>query len=132
MSEPKLKKPLSSHRWVLSYLMQEKRIFLPSLAALFFTAILSLAFPYYLKELIGNPADAMKNGVDPAVVLAKSNRVVLELTAILALQACIAFFRVRGFIYAGESALNRLRRDLFAHLVRLPMRFWQISPATRA
>ena len=45
MPEPKLKKPLSSHRWVLSYLMQEKAVFLPSLAALFFTAILSLAFP---------------------------------------------------------------------------------------
>ena len=43
MSEPKLKKPLSSHRWVLSYLMQEKLIFLPSLAALFFTAILAQA-----------------------------------------------------------------------------------------
>ncbi len=125
MSEPKTKPPISSHRWVLGYLMQEKAIFLPSLAALFFTAMLSLAFPWFLKELIGNPTDALKNGVDPAQVLAKSNRVVLELTAVLALQASIAFFRVQGFIRSGESALNRLRRDLFAHLVRLPMRFFQ-------
>ncbi len=125
MSAPKTKKPISSHRWVLGYLMREKAIFLPSLGALFFTAILSLAFPYFLKELIGNPTDALKAGVDPAQVLAKSNRVVLELTAVLALQACIAFFRVQGFIRSGESALNRLRRDLFAHLVRLPMPFFQ-------
>lgn len=104
--------------------MQEKAIFLPSLAALFFTAMLSLAFPWFLKELIGNPTDALRSGVDPQAVLAKSNRVVLELVAVLALQAFIAFFRVQGFIRSGESALNRLRRDLFRHLVRLPMQFF--------
>lgn len=124
MSEPKLKKPISSHRWVLGYLMREKAIFLPSLAALFFTAMLSLAFPWFLKELIGNPTDALKSGVDPQVVLAKSNRVVLELVAVLALQAFIAFFRVQGFIRSGESALNQLRRDIFKHVVRLPMQFF--------
>lgn len=105
--------------------MKEKAIFLPSLAALFFTAMLSLAFPWFLKELVGNPTDALKTGVDPQVVLAKSNRVVLELVAVLGLQAFVAFFRVQGFIRSGESALNNLRRDLFAHLVRLPMPFFQ-------
>src|SRR6478735_9270433 len=103
MPEPKLKKPLSSHRWVLGYLMREKRIFLPSLAALFFTAMLSLAFPYYLKELVGNPFDAMKNGIDPAQVLKESNRVVLMLVSVLAVQSFIAFFRVQGFIRSGEA-----------------------------
>jgi ABC-type multidrug transport system fused ATPase/permease subunit len=125
MSEPKLKKPLSSHRWVLGYLMQEKAIFLPSLAALFFTAILSLAFPYFLKELIGNPTDALRQGVDPAQVLEKSNHVVLMLISVLAVQSIIAFFRVQGFIRSGEAALNRLRRDVFAHLVKLPVPFYQ-------
>jgi ATP-binding cassette subfamily B protein len=105
--------------------MKEKAIFLPSLAALFFTAMLSLAFPWFLKELVGNPTDALKTGVDPQVVLAKSNRVVLELVAVLGLQAFVAFFRVQGFIRSGESALNNLRRDLFEHLVRLPMPFFQ-------
>ena len=105
--------------------MQEKAVFLPSLAALFFTAILSLAFPWFLKELIGNPTDALKAASTPPQVLAKSNHVVLELIGVLALQAFIAFFRVQGFIRSGESALNRLRRDLFGHLVRLPMPFFQ-------
>lgn len=105
--------------------MKEKAIFLPSLAALFFTAMLSLAFPWFLKELVGNPTDALKTGVDPQVVQAKSNRVVLELVAVLGLQAFVAFFRVQGFIRSGESALNNLRRDLFEHLVRLPMPFFQ-------
>jgi ATP-binding cassette subfamily B protein len=125
MSDPQAVKVVSPHRWVLGYLMREKRIFLPSLAALFFTAGLSLAFPWFLKELIGSPADALKQGIAVEEVLEKSNRVVLQLVAVLALQAVIAFFRVQGFMRSVESALNRLRSDIFRHLSRLPMSFFQ-------
>jgi ABC-type multidrug transport system fused ATPase/permease subunit len=105
--------------------MREKWIFLPSLAALLFTACLSLAFPYYLKELIGNPADALRQGIDPAQVVERSNRIVLTLIGVLTVQSIIAFFRVQGFIRSGEAALNHLRRDIFSHLVKLPVRFYQ-------
>ena len=125
--EPTSSKPVSSNKWILSYLMQEKAVFIPSLIALFVTAALSLAFPWFLKELIGNPVDAFRgtSAVDPQEVMAKSNGIVLKLMAALALQAFIGFFRVQGFIRAGESALNRLRRDLFAHLVCLPLPYFQ-------
>lgn len=125
MSKPSPAKPPSSLRWVLGYLMREKRVFIPSLAALFITAGLSLAFPYFLGKLIGGPSDALANQLDPAEVLARSNTIVLQLIGVLALQAVIAFFRVQGFIRSGESALNRMRADIFAHLVRLPMAFFQ-------
>lgn len=125
MSKPSPAKPPSSLRWVLGYLMREKRVFIPSLAALFITAGLSLAFPYFLGKLIGGPSDALTNQIDPAEVLARSNTIVLQLIGVLALQAVIAFFRVQGFIRSGESALNRMRADIFAHLVRLPMAFFQ-------
>ena len=105
--------------------MQEKLVFLPSLAALFFTAFLALAFPYFLGQLIGGPADAWNREIDPQEVLKKANVVVLQLICILGLQAFVAFFRVQGFIRSGESALNRLRRELFEHLVHLPMGFFQ-------
>ena len=124
MSDASRKKSISSHRWILGYLMREKAVFFPSLAALFFTAILSLGFPYFLKELVGNPSDALKQQVDPAEVLARSNLIVMQLAGVLMLQAFVGFFRVQGFIRSGESALNRLRRDLFDHLVRLPMSFF--------
>ncbi len=100
-------------------------MFLPSVLALLLTALLSLAFPYFLGKLIGGPTDALARKVDPQVVLAETNRVVLQLLGVLALQAFVAFFRVQGFIRSGESALNRLRRDLFSHLVRLPLSFFQ-------
>jgi ATP-binding cassette, subfamily B, bacterial len=124
MSPPPAK-PISSMKWILGYLMREKWIFLPSLAALFITAGLSLAFPWFLKDLIGNPADALQAEVPAEEIVAKSNRILLMLVSVLALQSVIAFFRVQGFIRAGESALNALRRDLFHHLVRLPMSFYQ-------
>lgn len=125
MSAPSPAKPSSSLRWVLGYLLREKRVFIPSLVALFVTAGLSLAFPYFLGKLIGGPSDALANQLDPAEVIAKSNTIVLQLLGVLALQAFVAFFRVQGFIRSGEAALNRMRADIFAHLVRLPMAFFQ-------
>ena len=124
MSDSSRKPSISSNRWILGYLMREKAVFLPSLLALFLTAMLSLAFPYFLKELVGSPSDALRRSVDPALILERSNRIVLELLAVLGLQAVVAFFRVQGFIRSGESALNNLRSDLYRHLLRLPMSYF--------
>ncbi len=124
MSDSPRKPSISSNRWILGYLMREKAVFLPSLMALFLTAILSLAFPYFLKELVGSPSDALRRSIDPALILERSNRIVLELLAVLGLQAVVAFFRVQGFIRSGESALNNLRSDLYRHLLRLPMSYF--------
>ena len=110
------------------YLDRYRGIFLPSLVALFVTAALSLAFPYYLGSLIGGaPSEMLKEGasLDVAMVTEKINRTVLTLVAILAFQAFISYWRVRGFIKAGESALNDIRREVFSRLLHLPVEFFQ-------
>ena len=110
------------------YLDRYRGIFLPSLVALFVTAGLSLAFPYYLSRLIGGaPGEMLQEGaeLDVEAVLAQINHTVLTLIGILALQAFISYWRVRGFIKAGESALNDIRREVFARLLRLPVEFFQ-------
>lgn len=104
-----------------SYLGKYRKIFIPSVVALFLTALLSLAFPYFLGSLIGSPQEAMQHGVDTENVGKKINQVVTTLLIILCIQAFVAYWRVRGFIKAGESALCDLRQDVFARLVRLPM-----------
>jgi ABC-type multidrug transport system fused ATPase/permease subunit len=104
-----------------SYLGKYRRIFIPSVIALFLTGALSLAFPYYLGSLIGSPQEAMQNGVEAGKVSEQINRVISTLLIILCIQAFVAYWRVRGFIKAGESALCDLRQDVFARLVRLPM-----------
>ncbi len=104
-----------------SYLGKYRKIFIPSVVALFLTALLSLAFPYFLGSLIGSPQEAMQGGADVENVGQKINQVVITLLIILCIQAFVAYWRVRGFIKAGESALCDLRQDVFARLVRLPM-----------
>ena len=111
--------------WLWHYLSRHKRVFLPSLIALLFTAALALVFPWMLKDLIGNPSDALRNGVDPQVVLQKVDRDVLIMVAALALQAFIGYWRVQGFVRSGEAALNDMRKDLFDHLTALPVAFFQ-------
>lgn len=124
MAEPK--KPSRKISWkkvfgLYSYLGSYRKIFIPSLIALFLTAALSLAFPYYLGSLIGTPQEALQNGADPEFIRKNINGVILTLLGILGLQAFISYWRVRGFIQSGESALRDLRKDVFARLVRLPM-----------
>ncbi len=119
------KSPISSNRWILSYLLREKHIFIPSLFALFLTSGLALAFPYFLKELVGSPVDALRNAVPPAEIIAKTNDIILKLVVALFLQATIGYFRVQGFILSGESALNHLRKDLFKHILGLPVPYFQ-------
>ncbi len=112
-------------KWVLSYLRPHRKVFIPSVIALFLTAALSLAFPFFLKDLIGEPVDALRAGVDPEVARANADEKILWLLGALALQAFIAFWRVQGFIRSGEAALNDLRRDLFRHLLKLPVPYFQ-------
>lgn len=104
-----------------SYLAPYKKIFLPSLVALFVTAGLSLAFPYFLGTLIGSPQAAMGGEVQAELIQDRINAVILTLLGVLALQAFVSYWRVRGFIKAGELALRDLRADVFRNLVRLPM-----------
>ncbi|WP_338684719.1 ABC transporter ATP-binding protein [Haloferula helveola] len=93
--------------------------------ALFVTAGLALVFPLLLKDLIGDPADAWRNGVDPSAVMDGLNRNLKWMLAALSLQAFIGFWRVLGFIKSGEAALNELRRELFSHLLRLPVPYFE-------
>ncbi|NNM30874.1 MAG: ATP-binding cassette domain-containing protein [Akkermansiaceae bacterium] len=106
------------------YLRKYRLIFYPSLAALFITAGLSLAFPYFLGSLIGSPIEMARGAVEVDLLQEEVNRVVLILLSLLGLQAFLAYWRVRGFYKAGESALNDIRRDVFARLVRLPVSFF--------
>ncbi|MGE9271591.1 MAG: hypothetical protein ACQKBU_12370, partial [Verrucomicrobiales bacterium] len=61
-------KPGEALCWLWKYLAPHKAVFLPSLAALFLTAGLALVFPLLLKEIIGDPAEAWRDGVEVARV----------------------------------------------------------------
>ncbi len=107
------------------YMGDYKGIFIPSLIALFVTAGLSLSFPYFLAKLIGGTSSAISSAaLDLDEIASQVDGVVIQLLCILALQAFISYWRVRGFIKAGESALNDIRKKVFSHMVRLPMSYF--------
>jgi len=112
------------------YLDRYRAVFVPSVLALIMTAVLSLAFPYFLSRLIGLPAgaaaEALRTGgeLDLPEVRGDIDRTILILLGLLGLQAFISYWRVRGFIKVGESALNDIRREVFGRLVRLPVEFF--------
>ena len=119
-------KPREALAWLWGYLRPQRAIFLPSLAALFVTAALALVFPLLLKDLIGNPADALAGvEIDPEVIQEDLNRNLKWMLAALGLQAFIGFWRVLGFMKSGEAALNALRRDVFGRMIRLPVGYFE-------
>lgn len=111
--------------WLWRYVRPYRAVFIPSLIALFVTAGLSMVFPFLLKDIIGDPADAWKRGVDAAEMSDRLNHSMKWMVGALCLQAFIAFWRVLGFMKSGEAALNGLRRDVFASLLRLPVGYFQ-------
>jgi ATP-binding cassette subfamily B protein len=116
---------ISPFRWISGYLMRHKAIFLPSLGALFITAGLSLMFPWFLKDLIGDPMNALQAGVDREKILAQVNTTIFQMLIVLAIQAFVGYWRVLGYTRSVEASLNDLRSDLFRHLVKLPLSYFQ-------
>ena len=120
-------KTLKDALGLYGYMGKYRSIFLPSLIALFITAALSLAFPFFLADLIGGSMGAERDTIDKEMLAGKINKVVLSLVGVLFLQAFIAYFRVVGFIKAGEAALNDIRKDVFSKMVKLPMSYFMES-----
>ncbi|MFT5905459.1 MAG: ATP-binding cassette subfamily B protein [Cryomorphaceae bacterium] len=120
-------KSLKDAMGLYGYMDRYKHIFIPSLFALYTTAALSLAFPYFLSKLIGKSMMAGGASSDAAAskaeIIANVNVIVLWLIGALLLQSFITYWRVRGFINSGEGALNEIRRSLFSRMVRLPMNY---------
>ncbi len=112
---------------LFGYLVPYKRYFIPAFLALFITAGLSLVFPYLMGSLVGRSMGGGQAGVDVEAVSRNINSVTMTLAGVLALQAFIAYWRVRWFAKAGEQALADIRRDTYGRLIRLPMGFFAES-----
>ncbi|MGI9240547.1 MAG: hypothetical protein ACR2RV_07080, partial [Verrucomicrobiales bacterium] len=90
-SDSSQKGSLKDLAWLFRYLLPYKRYFFPALIALFVTATLALAFPYYMGKLIGGATgmQVLQGGqtLDAEKVAAEINPIALTLLAVLALQA---------------------------------------------
>ena len=117
-------KGLSELLKIATYLTPYRLYFYSALVCLFITAILSLAFPYLMGVLIGGSMSGTEGIADPKNVKENINGVAKILVAVLAVQAFIAYWRIRWFAFAGESALADIRKRAYGKLVRLPMSYF--------
>jgi ATP-binding cassette subfamily B protein len=108
---------------LLAYLLPYKVKFVAALIALFISSMLALAFPYITGKLIDR-ALAGPAAVEPGLWQTDINAIMLTLLGALALQALFSFFHSVSIAEVGERSLADLRRDTYAHLIRLPMTFY--------
>jgi ABC transporter fused permease/ATP-binding protein len=100
---------------IFRYLGPFKVPFGIGLTFLILTGATALIFP----ELMGRLVDSAKESdFDTA------NNLALLLVVILVLQSFFSFFRVYLFVLVTEKALANLRNDIYQHLIRLPMTFF--------
>ncbi|MGK0187673.1 MAG: ABC-type multidrug transport system fused ATPase/permease subunit [Verrucomicrobiales bacterium] len=112
--------------WIFRYLRPYRGFFYPALICLFVTSGLALVFPYMMGQLVGGSMSAAQGGdsADVSAITDGINRTAMILAGALALQAFIAYWRVRWFARAGERALADIRRETYNRIIRLPMAYF--------
>jgi ABC-type multidrug transport system fused ATPase/permease subunit len=82
---------------------------------LFLTSGVALIFPALLGDLVDSATSAD---------LSRINEIALILMVVLMAQSVFSFFRIYLFAQVTENSLGDLRKELYAHLIRLPMTFF--------
>src|SRR6476469_8876314 len=107
--------------WQLyGYLWPYRGKFLAALIALMLSSLMGLMFPAVTGALVDN-ALAARSPELPHGWFEDINRTAVALIVVLAVQATFSFLQSVWFSEAGVRSLADLRRDTFAHLIRLPM-----------
>ncbi|TVR39100.1 MAG: ATP-binding cassette domain-containing protein [Cryomorphaceae bacterium] len=100
---------------IFSYLRPYRLTFGIGLFFLLLTGATALIFP----ELMGRLVDSAKDSD-----YSTANQIALVLCVILVAQSIFSFFRVYLFVSVTEKSLANLRNDIYQHLIRLPMTYF--------
>ncbi|HMQ76687.1 MAG TPA: ABC transporter transmembrane domain-containing protein [Flavobacteriales bacterium] len=105
------------------YLRPHRWTFAAGLLFLIGTSGLSLVFPALMGKLIDSTKGESSFSA-PLFDLTNTDSIFLLLLLVFAVQAVLGFFRIYLFAHVTEHVLADLRRDTYAHLLRLPMSFF--------
>lgn len=120
VSKAALKRSLRIFKYVLPY----KFKFSIGLIFLFLSSATFMVFPGLLGKLIGGSEAESNGAVDSFFNLENVNQVALLLLVAFACQAIFSFFRIYLFADVTEKAVANIRKDVYAHLIKLPMSFF--------
>lgn len=121
MTEEKDKKKKGSFKRamrVFRYVRPYRGAFALGFVFLFLTGGTALIFP----SLIGDLVDSA-NEKD----LSEINGIALILLYVFIAQAVFSYFRIYLFTYVTQNALAGLRKDVYSHLIKLPMSFFNTN-----
>jgi ABC transporter fused permease/ATP-binding protein len=105
---------------LFSYLRPYRWPFAAALVFLFLVNITLLVFPFVTGKLI----DSAMNVTGPSKFFQNINQITLLLIAMLLVHAFFSYFRIYLFAYVGENALADMRKETYARLITLPMKFF--------
>ncbi|QQS50627.1 MAG: ATP-binding cassette domain-containing protein [Bacteroidota bacterium] len=108
-----LKELFKLYRFIRPY----RREYALGMLLLLISSAASLAFP----KLLGDLVDIGQAGM----IKEQINRIGLLLVVVLLLQATASYFRILLFVRVTEKTLADLRRKVYNHLIRLPLKFFQ-------
>ncbi len=112
---------------LLSYMRPYRRKFVAAQVCLVLSTLASLAFPYFTGRLIDAAQPDSRATALAARFPAASldvNTIALVLLLALAIQSICSYFQTYWLTEVGERSLAELRRDVYGHLIRLPMAFF--------
>ncbi len=123
MNEPEIKKKitLSGLRRLFRLYHYMKPYRWEYAVGLFFllgSSMASLIFP----KLLGDLVDYGNQGM----LGEKINQIALVLILVLVVQSTFSYFRIFFFVRVAEKTMADLRRSTFNHLIKLPMKFFQL------
>lgn len=113
------------------YIRTQRRLIGGSFAALMLTTMLrllepwplSLAIDLIMAELAGKKMSTRLPGTESWGIESWLWACAISVIAIAALKAAFGYLSTIGLAIAGSRVLSEVRRDLFAHLLRLPLSF---------
>lgn len=108
---------------VFRYMRAQRGLFALGMGCLLLTSLLSAAFPWLIGKLIDAKATTTFWQA-PIGDMSNVHSILKLLLLVFAAQAFFGFWRIWTFGSVTENALTHLRRDTYAHLLRLPMTFF--------
>jgi len=112
------KENLGKLRKLFGYIKPYKWKFILGLVLLAISSFVLMLFPLLSGKLI----DIAKGG--EFYMFKTVNSIALTLAVVVVLQSLLAFFRVYLFSYVSEKSMANLRVDLYKHILKIPMKFF--------
>ncbi|MBQ9936898.1 MAG: ABC transporter ATP-binding protein [Oscillospiraceae bacterium] len=106
---------------VFSYISQHKILLIVTLLCMLFSTGCSLATSYILRPIINSIADASTPGNERMMYLIQSAVLLLSLYVV---SAGLTYLQTRLMVYISQSAIEKIRNDLFKKVQALPIRFF--------